>query len=102
MRAAALNHQIHLKSSVLSFDRLPRPNPQQLEFSGVFRGKELTPKDRRMASGIAPLDELLAGGIAGGRISEIIGGWRYRCSPRVAGGVACASASGGRADRTSA
>jgi len=27
-----------------------------------------------MASGIAPLDELLAGGIAGGRISEIIGG----------------------------
>ena len=44
-----------------------------LEFSGVFRGHELTRKDRRLISGLAPLDALLDGGIPRGRISEIIG-----------------------------
>jgi hypothetical protein len=47
--------------------------PQQLEFSGVFRGHELTRKDRRLSSGLAPLDALLDGGIPRGRISEITG-----------------------------
>jgi hypothetical protein len=47
--------------------------PQQLEFSGVFRGHELTRKDRRLSSGLAPIDALLDGGIPRGRISEITG-----------------------------
>jgi hypothetical protein len=47
--------------------------PQQLEFSGVFRGHELTRKDRRLSSGLAPLDALIDGGIPRGRISEITG-----------------------------
>jgi recA bacterial DNA recombination protein len=53
----------------------PAPvQPRQLiEFSGVFRGHELTRKDRRLGCAIAPLDALLQGGIARGRISEIIG-----------------------------
>ena len=49
------------------------PKPQILEFSGVFRGHELTRKDRRLSSGLAPLDDLLDGGIPRGRISEITG-----------------------------
>jgi recA bacterial DNA recombination protein len=47
--------------------------PQPLEFSGVFRGHELTRKDRRLSSGLAPLDALIDGGIPRGRISEITG-----------------------------
>jgi hypothetical protein len=47
--------------------------PQPLEFSGVFRGHELTRKDRRLSSGLAPLDNLIDGGIPRGRISEITG-----------------------------
>lgn len=47
--------------------------PQLLEFSGVFRGHELTRKDRRLSSGLAPLDALIDGGIPRGRISEITG-----------------------------
>jgi recA bacterial DNA recombination protein len=46
---------------------------QILEFSGVFRGHELTRKDRRLSSGLAPLDTLIDGGIPRGRISEITG-----------------------------
>ena len=42
-------------------------------FSGVFRGHELTRKDRRLSSGLAPLDALIDGGIPRGRISEITG-----------------------------
>lgn len=50
------------------------PNYRKIaEISGIFRGHELTRKDRRLSSGIAPLDRLLAGGIACGRISEITG-----------------------------
>ncbi|MGH7984866.1 MAG: ATPase domain-containing protein [Candidatus Binataceae bacterium] len=44
-----------------------------LAFSGEFRGRELTPKQRRLNSGLLPLDRLLNGGIVHGRISEIIG-----------------------------
>ena len=47
--------------------------PQLLEFSGIFRGHELTRKDRRLSSGLAPLDALIDGGIPRGRISEITG-----------------------------
>lgn len=47
--------------------------PQPLEFSGIFRGHELTRKDRRLSSGLAPLDALIDGGIPRGRISEITG-----------------------------
>jgi hypothetical protein len=50
----------------------PEQLQQLLEFPGVFRGHELTRKDGRIMSGIGPLDALL-GGIARGRISEVIG-----------------------------
>jgi len=46
---------------------------QLLEFAGVFRGHELTRKDRRLSSGLDPLDDLIDGGIPRGRISEITG-----------------------------
>src|SRR5216684_888191 len=44
-----------------------------LEFSGVFRGRELTLKHRRIVSGLTRVDHLIGGGIVRGRISEIIG-----------------------------
>jgi hypothetical protein len=43
------------------------------EFTGVFRGRELTRKDRRLISGLTPIDSLIGGGIVRGRISEILG-----------------------------
>lgn len=43
------------------------------EFSGVFRGRELTRKERRLSSNLQPVNDLLGGGIPRGRISEIIG-----------------------------
>ncbi len=51
----------------------PVQKTQLLEFAGVFRGHELTRKDRRLSSGLAPLDDLIDGGIPRGRISEITG-----------------------------
>jgi len=51
-----------------------KPNqPKILEFSGVFRGRELTRKDARLSSRVRALDNLLAGGIPRGRISEVVG-----------------------------
>jgi hypothetical protein len=44
-----------------------------LDISGVFRGRDLTRKERRLTCGIAPVDRLIGGGIVRGRISEIIG-----------------------------
>jgi hypothetical protein len=44
----------------------------RLEFPRVFRGRELTPKSRRIASGVTSIDHLLGGGIVRGRISEIL------------------------------
>jgi recombination protein RecA len=44
-----------------------------LEITGVFRGRELTRKERRLACGITPVDSLIGGGIVRGRISEIVG-----------------------------
>jgi hypothetical protein len=43
------------------------------EFAGVFRGRELTRKDRRLSSGLRSIDELIGGGIVRGRVSEITG-----------------------------
>ena len=51
----------------------PLKNPQIPEFSGVFLGHELTRKDRRLSSGLTPIDALIDGGIPRGRISEITG-----------------------------
>ena len=46
---------------------------QIAEFSGVFRGRELTRKDQRLSCGIDALDAILDGGIVRGRVSEIVG-----------------------------
>jgi hypothetical protein len=43
-----------------------------LEFTRVFRGRELTRKDHRIPSGLQSVDNLIKGGIVRGRISEII------------------------------
>jgi hypothetical protein len=43
------------------------------EIAGVFRGRELTRKERRLRCGITPIDNLIGGGIVRGRISEIVG-----------------------------
>ena len=40
---------------------------EQLEFAGVFRGRELTRKDRRLPSGLPLVDSLLDGGIVRSR-----------------------------------
>ena len=40
---------------------------------GVLRGHEFTLKNRRIESGLAPLDHIIGGGVVRGRISEIIG-----------------------------
>jgi len=41
--------------------------------AAVFRGHELTPKHRRLSSGIAALDAIIDGGLVRGRVSEIVG-----------------------------
>lgn len=46
---------------------------QIAKFSGVFRGRELTRKDRHLGCGIVSLDAILGGGIVRGRVSEIVG-----------------------------
>jgi hypothetical protein len=43
------------------------------EFAGVFRGRALTRKDRRLPSGLPLIDDLTGGGIVRGRISEFFG-----------------------------
>jgi hypothetical protein len=50
-----------------------RSGGRAVEFSKVFRGRELTRKDRRLCSGLARIDAILNGGIARGRVSEIVG-----------------------------
>jgi hypothetical protein len=40
---------------------------------GVFKGRELTRKDRRLSASLEPINTLLEGGIPRGRISEIVG-----------------------------
>lgn len=41
--------------------------------AGVFRGRELTRKDRRLSASLEPINTMLEGGIPRGRISEIVG-----------------------------
>ncbi|MGA9723437.1 MAG: ATPase domain-containing protein [Candidatus Binatus sp.] len=63
-------------SSILAVrpsSNLSDKKPQIVDFTGVFRGHELTRKDRRLSSGLAPLDALIGGGIPRGRITEITG-----------------------------
>jgi hypothetical protein len=43
-----------------------------LEFTNVFRGRELTRKNHRIPCGLRSVDNLIEGGIVRGRISEII------------------------------
>jgi hypothetical protein len=77
MAAAIKAPWISLQSSTITSARGSSPVPlittQLPDFAGVFRGRELTRKARKLASGIAVLDALLEGGIARGRVSEIIG-----------------------------
>ena len=47
--------------------------PRRPEFTGILRGREFTRKTRRLASMVAPIDQLIGGGIARGRISELTG-----------------------------
>jgi hypothetical protein len=49
---------------------------EQLEFAGVFRGRELTRKDHRSPSGLPPVDSLLDGGIVRSRE-------RFHTSPQI-------------------
>jgi hypothetical protein len=42
-------------------------------FPGVFKGRELTRKDRRLGASLEPVNAWLEGGIPRGRISEIVG-----------------------------
>ncbi len=51
----------------------PVKNLQALEIAGVFLGRELTRKDRRLSCGLTLIDHLLGGGIVRGRIGEIVG-----------------------------
>ena len=69
---AGLDSVIHRQSAsltaakTLNITELP-------DFSGVFRGRELTRKDHRLSSSLLPVDNLIGGGIIRGRVSEIIG-----------------------------
>ncbi len=68
-----------LQNIQLDLNNLPAVEPESAkisklaQFAGVFRGRELTLKDRRVASGLPSIDQLISGGIVRGRISEILG-----------------------------
>jgi RecA/RadA recombinase len=47
------------------------PAAKLFDLTEVARGHELTRKDERLSSGLVPLDRLLEGGLARGRITEI-------------------------------
>ena len=64
----AVSHREDVEALAIPFETVELP-----EFAGVFRGRELTRKDRRLPSGLLPIDRLIEGGIVRGRISEIIG-----------------------------
>jgi hypothetical protein len=48
-------------------------SPSVITLPGVFKGRELTRKDRRLGASLEPANTLLEGGIPRGRISEIVG-----------------------------
>ncbi len=72
--AASLSNAL---SGLSQADSAPLAEPfkalQALEITGVFTGRELTRKDRRLSSGLPPIDRILGAGIVRGRISEIVG-----------------------------
>jgi hypothetical protein len=55
------------------YDQPAASRSKLTDLSGVFRGRELTRKNRRIASSLPPIDNLLGGGIVRGRISEFFG-----------------------------
>lgn len=68
--------QIHRRETASAFwegSEHPAKILELPKFAGVFRGRELTRKDRRLCSGLLSVDGLLGGGIVRGRISEITG-----------------------------
>ena len=75
--AAALRAQFG--SFTLPASQSPRKNLSDTldlhrnEWAGIFRGRELTRKTRRLASNVLQVDQLIGGGIARGRISELTG-----------------------------
>jgi hypothetical protein len=76
--AAAYISALNLaESATIAPAATPHPVPLEIsqlpEFSGVFRGRELTRKERRLPCGIATVDALIGGGIPRGRVSEILG-----------------------------
>ena len=72
--AASLSSTLSGRSQA---DSAPLAGPvkalQALEITGVFTGRELTCKARRLSSGLTLIDHLLGAGIVRGRISEIVG-----------------------------
>lgn len=68
--AALVNPAVELASCL---HRTTLKNLQDHDFKGVFSGRELTRKDDRLSSGLAPIDSALSGGIVRGGISEVIG-----------------------------
>jgi hypothetical protein len=48
-------------------------SPTRSEFAGILRGREFTRRTHRLASAVAPIDQLIGGGVARGRISELTG-----------------------------
>jgi hypothetical protein len=75
--AAAYISSLNVAESAAVQLNPPCPAPLKItklpEFSGVFRGRELTRKDRKLFCGIALIDALIGGGIPRGRVSEILG-----------------------------
>jgi hypothetical protein len=72
MAAALQNAQLNL-NNLLAGEPGAVKTLEMPEVAGVFRGRELTLKDRRVASGLPSIDRLIGGGIVRGRISEILG-----------------------------
>ena len=72
MAAALQNLQSNL-NNLQAGESAPVKTLDLPQFAGVFRGRELTLKDRRVASGLPSIDRLIGGGIVRGRISEILG-----------------------------
>jgi hypothetical protein len=93
MAASAMLHPV-VSASFSSLQREALIKQQVAEISGVFRGRELTRKDRRLSSGIAPLDAVLGGGIVRGRISEIIARPGFGCTSLAAAFTATATRHG--------
>src|SRR5579863_7086942 len=71
--AALISSSETIRQRALTVRPEPLKSKDLFEITGVFRGRELTRKERRLTCGVAPVDRLIGGGIVRGRISEIIG-----------------------------